>query len=273
VVNGVKTMTHNDRDEQQRWSNYRSANKRFPSVRTAEITELVRQANIRPGETVLEVGTGSGIATYPLARAVGNTGKILTFDTTKDNLIDVVLRNTEALTIIPVPQSTEYNFPVPTNSVDAVANIAALHHYDDRSKGTGYSGRQKALTEFYRMLKPGGRLIIADVAKGTPAHNYFDACDNPIHCAPRGHPHDFLSESEAQMLCKKAGFKKASYSIKPTPWRFTDETQAKEFLHTLHNSQCIPEESLELAKKHLPYKQVDQGVEMGWSLFYLEAHK
>ncbi|MBI4145669.1 methyltransferase domain-containing protein [Candidatus Woesearchaeota archaeon] len=258
-------------NEDIRWANYREANGRFPHVRLAEMKETLKRANVHQGETVLEVGTGNGYLTFPLASAAGWKGKILTFDTTHKNLAAMMLRNIDALQIIPIPQSTSYLFPVPEGHADAIVTLATFHHYDERSTGT--TGRMKALREFYRMLKPGGRLVIADPAKGTPTQRYFDAVDTPVHCHPRGHPHDFVAKEEMLTLCKNAGFKDAQFEVVETPWVFNDEEEAKTFIHQLHNSQCTPEESLALAKKHLNYELTAEGVKLGWSLFYLVAKK
>lgn len=267
-------MTSEDQiSEDKRWASYREANGRFPHVRLAEMQETLKRACVKPGETVLEVGTGNGYLTFPLADKVGSKGKVITFDTTHQNLTDIVLKNTEALQIIPVPQKTSYDFPVQSEQADAIVTLATMHHYDDRSKGTGFTGRTKALREFYRMLRPGGRLVIADPAYGTAPQRYFDAIDSPVHCHPCGHPHDFLSQEKAIALCKEAGFEKTKFEVVETPWVFKDETEAKQFIHKLHNSQCSPEESLKLAKKHLPYAKTKRGFELGWSLFYLTAKK
>ncbi len=138
---------------------------------------------------------------------------------------------------------------------------------------TGTTGRQRALDEFYRVLREGGILVICDVAHRTAPQRYFDAIDNPVYCHPRGHPHDFLDEDVAKELCQKAGFKDVKFEIERVPWIFDDEEQTKEFLHTIHNAKCSPEESLEIAKQHLPYTEIGGRKQIGWELFYLTAKK
>lgn len=266
----------------ERWSKYREANINFPHVRDSELTKFSEYINAQKGEVIVEVGTGSGILTFPLAKAVGKTGKVYSFDYEKENLDNVAKRNKERLNITLIlqeenPQTDDYKFPLDDNISDKVAGIATLHHYDDRSKNTGTSGRQEIIKEFYRILKKGGRLILADVADNTNPQRYFDNCgDNPkslAYCHPNGHPHDFLDEETANKLFQTAGFKNITFKIEKTPWRFEDEEQAKMFLNTLHNSKCSPDESLEMAKKYLPFKKTDEWVELGWELFYLTAEK
>jgi SAM-dependent methyltransferase len=266
-------MTREDTNEEKRWASYREANSTFPHARLAEVQGTIERANVKPEETVIEIGTGNGYLTFPLASKVGPRGKVITFDTNTQNLTDIVLKNTNGLQIVPIPQNTSFDFPLPTEQADAIVSLATLHHYDDRSKGTGVTGRTHALKEFYRMLKHGGRLIIADGAHGTPMQRYFDAADNPVHCHPRGHPHDFLSVESAVKLCEEAKFEDVKAEIVTTPWVFKDENEAKQFVHKLHNAQCSPEESIALAKKHLPYAKTKNGFELGWSLLYVTAKK
>ncbi len=260
-------------NEEERWENYRLANSRFPHVRKIELLEQLQRTNPQEGETIVEVGTGNGYLTFELAKAVGDGGRVITYDYQKSNLDFVEEANQGRLPITAVHQDLEYRLGIPDESVDRISTIATLHHYDDRSKDTGTSGRQRALQEFHKVLKKDGILVIGDVAHGTSSQRYFDAIDSPEYCHPRGHPHDFLDEGLARRLCENAGFRAVTFEVKSVPWIFDDAEQAKDFLHTIHNAKCTPEESLELAKRYLPYTEVDGKVQLGWELFYLTVRK
>lgn len=259
--------------ENGRWENYRLANTRFPCVRQIELSRHLDLTNPREGETILEVGTGNGYLTFELAKAVGKSGRVITCDYQKPNLDFVERVNKGRFQITTIHQNLDYKLAIPDASVDRISTLATLHHYDDRSKFTGTQGRQRALNEFYRVLSNGGVLIVGDVADGTHPQRYFDAINNPRYCHPRGHPHDFLDEKLATALCRSAGFNEITFAIENVPWVFDNEEQAKEFLHTIHNAKCAPEESLELAKQHLPYFQEEGKIKIGWQLFYLTARK
>lgn len=170
-------------------------------------------------------------------------------------------------------QKNSYEFKEKNNSVDKVVSIASFHHYDNRSKNTGISGRLKALKEFNRILKEKGKLIIGDVGKNTVSARYFNAIDNPKYCYPTGPPHDFPDKKEIQILCDKSGFNIQSYEVVHVPWTFDNEKQAKEFLHTIHNAQCSQEESFEYAKKYLKFWKENNKYYLDWELFYLIANK
>ena len=213
----IQNQTSN---ENERWENYRLANSRFPKVRQAELSRQLELTNPQQGETIVEVGTGNGYLTFELAKAVGKNGKIITFDYQKPNIDFVEQANQGKFPIQTVHQTLDYNLSLTDESIDKVSTIATLHHYDDRSKRTVTSGRQRIINEFYRVLKKGGRLVIADIADKTPNQEYFDGVldnsNSPGYCRPRGHPHDFLDEKLAREL--KPGARVISHQFMFPDW-------------------------------------------------------
>jgi len=275
-------IEYSEREEEKRWKKYAKANDRFPDVRKAELGRQMFYLNPQQGETIVEVGTGNGILTFPMANAVGKNGKVYSFDYRKENLYIALCKNTQALPIIFAPQinnpqTGRYDFPFENNSVDKVSTIAAFHHYDDRSCNTGLTGRKKALQEFYRILKFGGKLIIGDIADDTVNQRYFDEeMDNPnspAYCWPRGHPHDFLNKDIALRLCGETGFKNIEFRVERTPLVFDSKREAGEFFHMIHNAKGSPSESLQIAKKRLGLEKIKNKYKVGWYLFYLTAEK
>ncbi len=261
--------------EIQRWQAYRSANTRFPDARAAELGETVNLARIHPGDTVAEIGAGQGALTYRLASAVGPRGRVFTYDISRDNLISVMLSNTNGLPIIPVAQSiTDGRARFPNEGdVDVVATLATFHHFDNRSIMRWNRGREAAIAAFHRLLKPGGRLVIGDVAGDTSPQRYFDAIDDPRYCFPNGHPHDFFTPEEMTDTLKAAGFTAIECAIRPVPWVFDSKPDAIEFLSAMHNAQCPLEEVEELAEKHLRFEHVSGKCLIRWELMFVEARK
>ena len=99
------------------------------------------------------------------------------------------------------------------------------------------------------------------------------AIDNPIHCYPSGHPHDFPDEEKIVALCKEIGFKNIKFKVEQVPWQFENEKKAALFLNKLHNAKCSPEESLNIAKKYLSHWHEKGIFYLEWQLFYLTAEK
>jgi len=257
--------------ETNRWNNYRKANDKFPEVRKNELQLMLTKISPEEGEIIVEAGTGNGYLTFPIAQKIGN-GKLFSYDIIPENLAEVKeLNRSFNLPIELKQQKTSYDFEEQDSSVDKVVSIASFHHYDDRS--TEYSGRLRALKEFSRILKLGGKLIIGDVGKNTVSSKYFEAIDTPEYCYPNGHPHDFLSKEEITDLCEQTNFKIESYEVLHVPWTFENEEQAKEFLHTIHNARCSQEQSFEHAKQYLNFWEKDGLFYLDWELFYLVAIK
>lgn len=264
-------------DASERWENYRKANSSRPNARENELKRIFSLVNPHGGQKILEVGTGNGYLTFPLAQAVGASGEVVTTDVSQGNIQDVTEKNkSKQLNIKPI--LLPFNEGVLSekkyeNYFDIVTTIATFHHFDNRTEKTGDFGRKKALKSFYENLKIGGRLVIADVLHGTISQKYFDSVDNPVHCSPFGHPHDFFDKDSLRKAVEEAGFKNIKIEVKYVPWKFDSEEEAGNFIHTIHNAKCSMVESLELARKQLGLKKVDDHYELGWELFFLQAEK
>ncbi len=266
----------NNHDIEQRWENYRKANSDKPSARENELKKIFSLLNPRVGEKIWEVGTGNGYLTFPIGEAVGNIGEVVSTDVNEGNITEAIRKNAnKKLNIKAKLLSTDS--PLLDNEYldyfDAVATIATLHHFDNRKNDTGESERINAIKTFYNSLKKGGRLVMSDPLNGTITQRYFDAIDNPKHCHPDGHPHNFFTKERLQEIVEEVGFKNISIEIAYMPWKFASEAEAMNFVHTIHNAKCTAEESFEVAKNKLGFKKVDDHYELGWELFFLRAEK
>lgn len=120
------------------------------------VGDPVRYAFLRPGETVLDVGSGGGIDTILAARRVGPTGRAIGLDI----LDEMGERGREHAAEAEVDGWTEFvrgemeSIPLPDASVDVVVSNGVLNLSARKSR---------ALAEIFRVLVPGGRLCMADL--------------------------------------------------------------------------------------------------------------
>jgi arsenite methyltransferase len=116
----------------------------------------VRYAFLQPGETVLDVGSGGGIDTILAARRVGPDGKAVGLDI----LEEMCERGRRHAAEAGVEGWTEFvngemeDIPLPDESIDVVISNGVLNLSARKSR---------ALAEMFRLLRPGGRICMADL--------------------------------------------------------------------------------------------------------------
>ncbi len=151
-------------------------------------------AGLRPGETVVDLGSGGGLDVFLAARKVGPAGMAIGIDMTQD-MIDLARENARKAELgnVAFHLAEIENMPIEDGSVDCVISNCVLILVPDKAQ---------AFREIFRILKPGGRLAVSDIAlkKSLPA----DLSERVAACI--GHETPALAIETYERLLREAGF-------------------------------------------------------------------
>ena len=171
-------------------------------------------AELRPGEYVLDLGSGGGIDVLLSARRVGPTGKAYGLDMT-DEMLALARENQRKSGV----ENVEFlkgeieHIPLPDASVDVIISNCVINLSADKDR---------VLREAFRVLRPGGRLAVSDVVVRGPVPDEIRRnVELWIGCVAGA-----LEEGEYAAKLSNAGFTGVSVE----PWRVYRIEEARAFL-------------------------------------------
>ena len=158
-------------------------------------------ARLKQGETVLDLGSGVGFDCFLAANKVGAKGKVIGVDMTPE-MVEKARQNAKRNNI----KNVEFKLgeiealPVADKSVDAVISNCVINLSSDK---------EKVFSEIYRVLKPGGRIAISDIAlKKALPKNIMDSILAYVGCVAGA-----ILIDEYKKIVKASGFKDVKITI------------------------------------------------------------
>jgi arsenite methyltransferase len=159
-------------------------------------------AELKPGEVVLDLGSGGGIDVLLSARRVGPAGKAYGLDIT-DEMLELARENQKKAGV----ENVEFlrgeieNIPLPDGSVDVILSNCVINLSADK---------RRVLAEAFRVLKPGGRFAVSDIVLRKPLPpDVAQSLEAWAGCTAGA-----LQETEYTTLLREAGFREVG--VEPT---------------------------------------------------------
>jgi ubiquinone/menaquinone biosynthesis C-methylase UbiE len=152
--------THHGRDQLIHWARLYDVTTGLLGRRGHRLrTMIADDLQLRPGDRVLDVGCGPGRLAMLFGERVAPNGSVEGIDAAPEMIDRANARARKHRLPVTFKVGFAQQLPFADEEFDAVSCVLALHHVADHDQ-------QAAVTEMYRVLKPGGRLLIAEFQKG-----------------------------------------------------------------------------------------------------------
>jgi ubiquinone/menaquinone biosynthesis C-methylase UbiE len=123
--------------------------------------KFLRPARLQPGESVLDVGCGTGSLAIAAKRRVGVAGEVCGLDASAPMIARARNKARKAGVEVNFQNGVAESVPFPDGRFDVVLNTVMLHHLPRKA-------RQQCVGEVRRVLKPGGRLLVVEFGGAAP---------------------------------------------------------------------------------------------------------
>jgi len=158
----------------------------------------VELAQIVPGEAVLDVGCGTGDLTLEAKKVVGPNGQVYGTDASPNMIEQAQQKSARTNADVTFQVGLVEDIDFSENQFDVVLSSLMMHHLPDDLKRAG-------LAEIYRVLKPGGRLLIVDM-QSTAGGSLWQRLSDFMITVHGGHTTMQDNVSRQIPFVEKAGF-------------------------------------------------------------------
>jgi len=230
----------------QRGRSYHLAMEKYPQARNAEFHAAVKRLHQIPGSTILDLPAGGGY----LQQFLGEQITYLAYDFSGE------FNDNHAK----IKKCKESRVGLSDHSVDEIVSLAALHHI---------VAREAFYAEMYRILKPGGRLIIGDALAEGKLDEFLNGFLDQWNSM--GHNGRFIEEEDIKEI-EQAGFR-VKMEVDHYHWKFDSLQSALDFFRLLFCLDLNPsdQEIMEAIQK----LGIDEsnGFAVKWELGFLTCER
>lgn len=154
--------------------------------------DVLQLAALAPGESVLDVGCGTGTLAIAAKREIGSTGSVYGVDASTEMIARARAKAKKRHLDVAFENAVAEALPFPDARFDVVLSTIMLHHLPRKA-------RQQAAREIRRVLKPGGRVVIVDFQDSGKRNGFIQHF--------RRHRHGHVKIEDMLAVLSEAGLK------------------------------------------------------------------
>lgn len=156
-----------------------------------------------------------------------------------------------------------HDIPLEDGYFDRIGSLAGLHHSEDKLS---------FFYESYRILKPGGRIAVADVELGSHVAKFLN--NSVDRYTETGHKGIFFKKGEMSELLRLAGFTDITEEVHNFYWEFDSRVQMVKYCRSLFGMVKADEQKVgEELYHYFSIVESESTVKLPWSLIYASANK
>lgn len=238
-----------------RGGDYNRAMRLCPGARETERRLLIDLLDLRPGNVVCDVPAGGGYVAEGI-EALGRNAAVVCVEPAAPFARGIAPR-------FPRVVSTLDRIALQDDSVDRVASLAGLHHLDSKAAFAA---------EAERILRPGGRIAVADVSAGSDVARFLNGSVDRLSVT--GHAGEFLARGELAALLTAAGYRDVVEREQHCQWVFPDFEVLLVFFRELFGLAGRSDRDVRAAVTgDLDVDVTADAVRVSWSLAYAAGSK